>query len=93
LLLASGGAAALRRMLNALHPVSPAAPLATLVLLLGFRGQQILAQPLVIQIARRRLPRWIRYGGSPTPRCPMPPAARCQTNQWASRGDGGGAAR
>jgi arsenite transporter len=47
-LLASGGDAALQRMLKALHPVSLVALLATLVLLFGFQGQQILAQPLVI---------------------------------------------
>jgi arsenite transporter len=47
-LLASSGEAALQRMLKALHPVSLVALLATLVLLFGFRGQQILAQPLVI---------------------------------------------
>jgi ACR3 family arsenite transporter len=44
-LLASGG---LARMLHALHPVSLAALLVTLVLLFGFQGGQILAQPLVI---------------------------------------------
>jgi ACR3 family arsenite transporter len=47
-LMASGGEAALQRTLKALHPVSLAALLATLVLLFGFQGQQILAQPLVI---------------------------------------------
>ncbi|TDH62185.1 ACR3 family arsenite efflux transporter [Dankookia rubra] len=47
-LLASGGDAALQRTLKALHPVSLVALLATLVLLFGFQGQQILAQPLVI---------------------------------------------
>ena len=47
-LLAAGGDAALARTLRALHPVSLAALLATLVLLFGFQGQQILAQPLVI---------------------------------------------
>ncbi|MBX6742828.1 MAG: ACR3 family arsenite efflux transporter [Acetobacteraceae bacterium] len=47
-LLASGGEAALARTLKALHPVSLVALLATLVLLFGFQGQQILAQPLVI---------------------------------------------
>lgn len=47
-LLASGGATALARMLRALHPVSLVALLATLVLLFGFQGEQILRQPLVI---------------------------------------------
>ena len=44
-LLASGG---LERALRAMQPVSLVALLATLVLLFGFQGQQILAQPLVI---------------------------------------------
>jgi ACR3 family arsenite transporter len=47
-LLATGGDAALARTLKALHPVSLVALLAMLVLLFGFQGQQILAQPLVI---------------------------------------------
>jgi ACR3 family arsenite transporter len=47
-LLASGGEARLARMLHTLHPVSLAALLVTLVLLFGFQGGQILAQPLVI---------------------------------------------
>ncbi len=47
-LLASGGRAALDRLLMALGPVSLVALLATLVLLFGFQGEQILAQPLVI---------------------------------------------
>ncbi|WP_236037391.1 ACR3 family arsenite efflux transporter [Belnapia arida] len=46
-LVASGGKA-LERTLKALHPVSLVALLATLVLLFGFQGGQILAQPLVI---------------------------------------------
>jgi len=46
--LARGGAAALERLLRRLHPLSLAALLATLVLLFGFQGEQILAQPLVI---------------------------------------------
>jgi ACR3 family arsenite transporter len=46
--LARGGEAALERLLRRLHPVSLAALLATLVLLFGFQGEQILAQPLVI---------------------------------------------
>ena len=47
-LLSRGGAPALARVLAALHPVSLTALLATLVLLFGFQGDQILAQPLVI---------------------------------------------
>jgi arsenite transporter len=48
--LASGGAMALSRLLAALQPVSLAALLATLVLLFGFQGEQIIAQPLIIAI-------------------------------------------
>jgi len=40
--------AALPRLLAALHPVSLIALLATLVLLFGFQGEAILAQPLII---------------------------------------------
>ncbi|MEO5345943.1 MAG: ACR3 family arsenite efflux transporter [Magnetococcus sp. YQC-9] len=47
-LLASGGQPALDDLLVRLHPVSLTALLATLVLLFGFQGEQILAQPLVI---------------------------------------------
>lgn len=47
-LLASGGQAALERLIGRLGPVSMMALLATLVLLFGFQGEQILAQPLVI---------------------------------------------
>ena len=47
-LLASGGRAALDRLLARLGPTSLAALLATLVLLFGFQGEQILAQPAVI---------------------------------------------
>jgi arsenite transporter len=47
-ILASGGKAALDRMLNTLQPVSLLALLATLVLLFAFQGEQILAQPLII---------------------------------------------
>jgi ACR3 family arsenite transporter len=47
-LLAHGGEAALERVLSRLGPLSLAALLATLVLLFGFQGEQILAQPLVI---------------------------------------------
>jgi arsenite transporter len=47
-LLAGGGERRLAAMLNRLGPVSVGALLATLVLLFGFQGEQILAQPLVI---------------------------------------------
>ncbi|HZD91542.1 MAG TPA: ACR3 family arsenite efflux transporter [Pseudolabrys sp.] len=46
--MAGGGEAGLARRLSALQPVSLAALLATLVLLFGFQGQQILVQPLII---------------------------------------------
>jgi arsenite transporter len=48
--LAAGGEAALARLLGRLQPVSLMALLATLVLLFGFQGEQILAQPLVIAL-------------------------------------------
>ena len=48
--LASGGDAALQRLLAFLSPVSLVALLATLVMLFGFQGEQILAQPSVIAI-------------------------------------------
>lgn len=47
-LLAKSGEAALTRLLHILQPVSLVALLATLVLLFGFQGEQILRQPLVI---------------------------------------------
>ena len=47
-LLGSGGAAALARTLRRLGPVSLVALLATLVILFGLQGPQIVAQPLVI---------------------------------------------
>jgi ACR3 family arsenite transporter len=47
-LLGRGGDAALQRTLKTLHPLSLGALLATLVLLFGFQGEQIIAQPLVI---------------------------------------------
>ncbi len=46
--LARGGGAALSRLLSTLQPLSLIALLATLVLLFGFQGEQILAQPLII---------------------------------------------
>ncbi len=46
--LASGGSEALAGLLARLQPLSLVALLATLVLLFGFQGDQILAQPLVI---------------------------------------------
>ncbi|SOB79155.1 arsenite transporter, ACR3 family [Sphingomonas guangdongensis] len=48
--LVSGGQAALDRLLAALGPASLVALLATLVLLFGFQGEQILAQPAVIAL-------------------------------------------
>jgi len=47
-ILSSGGQAALDRLLGRLGPASLVALLATLVLLFGFQGEQIIAQPLVI---------------------------------------------
>ncbi|TCT08406.1 ACR3 family arsenite transporter [Tepidamorphus gemmatus] len=46
--LASGGEPALRRLLAVMQPVSLLALLMTLVLLFGFQGEQIIAQPLII---------------------------------------------
>ena len=46
--IATGGVAALTRLLSTLQPASLLALLATLVLLFGFQGEQILAQPLII---------------------------------------------
>jgi arsenite transporter len=48
--LASGGQAALGSLLRRLGPVSLVALLTTLVLLFGFQGEAILAQPLVIAL-------------------------------------------
>ncbi|WP_172691177.1 ACR3 family arsenite efflux transporter [Rhizobium rhizogenes] len=47
-LLAGGSAAPLDRLLNTLQPLSLLALLATLILLFGFQGEQIIAQPAVI---------------------------------------------
>ena len=47
-LLREGGETTLEKWLARLHPVSLTALLATLVLLFGFQGEQILNQPLVI---------------------------------------------
>lgn len=47
-MLARGGKEALDNLLKRLHPVSLSALLLTLVLLFGFQGEQILAQPLII---------------------------------------------
>lgn len=49
-LLAAGGQAALERFLARIGLVSLLALLATLVLLFGFQGEQIIAQPLVIAL-------------------------------------------
>jgi ACR3 family arsenite transporter len=48
--IADGGIASLTRLLSVMQPVSLVALLATLVLLFGFQGQQILAQPTIIAI-------------------------------------------
>ncbi|TAK48070.1 MAG: ACR3 family arsenite efflux transporter [Xanthobacteraceae bacterium] len=48
--LATGGAMALGRLLARLQPFALVALLATLVLLFGFQGEQILRQPLVIAL-------------------------------------------
>jgi ACR3 family arsenite transporter len=50
MVLARQGEAGLERLLSRLGPMSITALLATLVLLFGFQGEQILAQPLVIGI-------------------------------------------
>ncbi len=47
-LLSTGGEYALNRLLGRLQPLSLVALLATLVLLFGFQGEQILTQPLII---------------------------------------------
>ncbi len=47
-MLTSGGQAALDRLLSKLGPASLVALLATLVLLFGFQGEQIIAQPAII---------------------------------------------
>jgi len=49
-LLLSRGQAALDTLLNTLQPLSLVSLLATLVLLFGFQGQQIIAQPMVIAL-------------------------------------------
>jgi len=49
-LLVAGGQAALGRLLGRLQPVSLISLLATLVLLFGFQGEQIIAQPTVIAL-------------------------------------------
>jgi arsenite transporter len=48
--LASGGDAAVQRVLARIQPVSLIALLTTLVLLFGFQGEQIIAQPLIIAL-------------------------------------------
>ena len=48
LIMARGGQPVLLALLKTLQPVSLVALLATLVLLFGFQGEQILAQPLII---------------------------------------------
>ena len=48
--LATGGQATLDRLLARLQPLSLVALLTTLVLLFGFQGEQIIAQPLIIAL-------------------------------------------
>jgi len=48
--LVAGGAGALTRWLDRLQPISLVALLTTLVLLFGFQGEQIIAQPLIIAL-------------------------------------------
>jgi ACR3 family arsenite transporter len=50
LLLSRGGQAALARALAILQPISIVALLATLVMLFGFQGEQIIRQPLIIAL-------------------------------------------
>lgn len=50
LLLGSGGMSSLQRMLGLLQPLSLIALLTTLVLLFGFQGEQIIAQPVIIAL-------------------------------------------
>ena len=50
LVLAHGGEAALSRLLAKLQPLSLTSLLGTLILLFGFQGAQIIAQPLVIAL-------------------------------------------
>lgn len=49
-LMLSKGQGALEALLRRIHPVSLSALLATLVLLFGFQGQQILVQPFIIAL-------------------------------------------
>src|SRR5437899_3031366 len=49
-LLAQGGETALARTLRSMQPISLIALLATLVLLFGFQGEQIVKQPLIIAL-------------------------------------------
>ena len=48
--LTSGGQPALDRLLSRLQPLSLTALLTTLVMLFGFQGEQIIAQPLIIAL-------------------------------------------
>lgn len=49
-LLSAGGQPALDRLLGRLQPVSLVALLATLILLFGFQGEQVIAQPMIIAL-------------------------------------------
>ncbi len=78
------GYARLARLIKAMHPISLAALLATLMVLFGFQGEQIIAQPLVIVLLAvpilfqvflnsglaYRLNRWVR-----SPHCVAGPSA------------------
>ena len=49
-ILVSGGDAALKRLLDRIGPIALIALLATLLLLFGFQGEQIIAQPIIIAL-------------------------------------------
>ena len=53
-LLKKGGTKNLENVLSLMHPISLSALLATLVVLFGFQGEQILAQPLIIARSEER---------------------------------------
>ena len=73
--LGDGGPKSLSRLLATLQPLSLVALLATLVLLFGFQGEQIIAQPLIIlMLAIPILIQVISTPGSPI----------CSIAPWAS---------
>ena len=55
-LLATGGQSALDKLLKTLQPISLVALLATLVLLFGFQGEQIIAHFQLVQAVEARIP-------------------------------------